>query len=385
MKIHEYQAKELFRAYGVAVPEGIPAFSVPAALEAARKLPGPIYVVKAQIHAGGRGLGGGVKVCKSLEEVEERARAILGMKLITHQTGAGGQLVRRLYIEGGVDIARELYLGLLLDRETGRNVIMASTEGGMSIEDVARDTPEKIFKVWIDPAIGLMPYQCRQVAYALGLEGKAVKSATKFISALYRLYLEKDCSLVEVNPLVVSVDGDVIALDAKMNFDDNALFRHADVAALRDFDEEDPREIEASNYDLNYIHLDGNVGCLVNGAGLAMSTMDILKHYGGEPANFLDVGGSATTERVTAAFKIILSDARVHAIFVNIFGGIMKCDIIAEGVAAAVKEVGLHLPLVVRLQGTNVDLGKKILAESGLKIILADTMSEAAEKVVKTI
>ena len=382
MKIHEYQAKELFRAYGVAVPEGIPAFSVPAALEAARKLPGPIYVVKAQIHAGGRGLGGGVKVCKSLEEVEERARAILGMKLITHQTGAGGQLVRRLYIEGGVDIARELYLGLLLDRETGRNVIMASTEGGMSIEDVARDTPEKIFKVWIDPAIGLMPYQCRQVAYALGLEGKAVKSATKFISALYRLYLEKDCSLVEVNPLVVSVDGDVIALDAKMNFDDNALFRHADVAALRDFDEEDPREIEASNYDLNYIHLDGNVGCLVNGAGLAMSTMDILKHYGGEPANFLDVGGSATTERVTAAFKIILSDARVHAIFVNIFGGIMKCDTIAEGVVGAAREVGLDRPLVVRLEGTNVALGKQILADSGLPIITADGMKDGAQKAV---
>ena len=382
MKIHEYQGKALFRQFGVKVPEGIAAFSVDEAVAAAEKLGGPIWVVKAQIHAGGRGLGGGVKVCKSLDDVRAKAEAILGMQLVTHQTGPGGQQVRRLYIEDGAAIARELYLSMLLDRDTGHIVIMASTEGGMNIEDVAHDTPEKIHKEWIDPRVGLQDFQTRKVAYALGLQGKSVRAAGRFMQSLYRVYLAKDCSMVEINPLVVTQDGDLIALDAKVNFDDNALFRQADITALRDFDEEDPKEIEASKHELSYIDLDGNVGCLVNGAGLAMATMDILKHYGAEPANFLDVGGSATTERVTAAFQIILGDERVEAIFVNIFGGIMKCDTIADGIVAAARIVGIDRPLIVRLEGTNVELGKRILAESGLPIIAADDMKDGAQKAV---
>ena len=382
MKIHEYQAKELFRAYGVPVPEGHPAFSVPEAMSAADKLPGPIWVVKAQIHAGGRGLGGGVKVCKSKAEVKEKAAQILGMMLKTHQTGPQGQKVRRLYIEAGADIKRELYLGMLLDRDVGQIVVMASTEGGMNIEDVAHNTPELIHKVWIDPRVGVQPFQGRELAFKLGMTGKTVQAFVKTLTSLYSLYMEKDCSLVEINPLVVQSDGSVIALDGKVNFDDNAMYRHADIMAYRDLDEEDAREIEASKYDLNYVHLDGNVGCLVNGAGLAMATMDILKHYGSEPANFLDVGGGATAEKVTAAFKIILSDERVHAIFVNIFGGIMKCDTIAEGVVTAAREVGLDRPLIVRLEGTNVELGKKILADSGLPIQTGNDMKDGAQKAV---
>jgi len=383
MKIHEYQAKDLFRKFGIAIPEGHVAFSVPEAMEAAKQLPGPIRVVKAQIHAGGRGLGGGVKVCKTLEEVEAKSRDILGMMLKTHQTGPEGQKVRRLYIEGGVDIARELYLGMLLDRDTGKIVVMASTEGGMNIEDVAHKTPELIFKEWIDPRLGLQAYQARKLAFRLGLAGKSVTAFTKMLLSLYRLYTEKDCSLLEVNPLVVTGQGDIVALDGKVNFDDNAMYRHEDIARYRDLDEEDAREIEASKYDLNYVHLDGNVGCLVNGAGLAMATMDILKHYGSEPANFLDVGGGATAEKVTAAFKIILSDPRVQAIFVNIFGGIMKCDTIATGVVTAAREVGLDRPLVVRLEGTNVELGRQILADSGLPILSALDMKDGAQKAVE--
>jgi succinyl-CoA synthetase beta subunit len=380
MKIHEYQAKQLFRQVGVPVPEGIPAFSVAEAIEASKQLPGPIRVVKAQIHAGGRGLGGGVKVCKTLDEVAEKANAIYGMMLKTAQTGPEGQLVRRLYIENGVDIRRELYLSMLLDRDCGRIVVMASTEGGMNIEDVAHDTPEKIFKVWVDPKVGLQGFQARKLGFQLGLSVKAVGHFAKLLSALYRLYVDKDCSLVEINPLVVTGSDEVIALDGKINFDDNGLFRHPDVQAMRDLDEEDPAEVEAGKFDLSYVHLDGNVGCLVNGAGLAMATMDILKTFGAEPANFLDVGGGATAEKVTAAFKIILSDSRVQAIFVNIFGGIMKCDTIAEGVITAAREVGLDRPLVVRLEGTNVELGKQKLAESGLPIITANDMKDGAQK-----
>ena len=382
MKIHEYQAKQLFAQFGVPVPEGYAAFSLPEAMAAASKLPGPVWVVKAQIHAGGRGLGGGVKVCKSKDEVHDRAQQILGMMLRTHQTGPGGQLVRRLYVEAGADIARELYLGMLLDRDVGKIVVMASTEGGMNIEDVAHQTPERIHKAWIDPRVGVQPFQGRALAFKLGMSGKTVGAFVKTLNSLYALYCAKDCSLVEINPLVVQGDGSLIALDGKVNFDDNALYRHPDVMALRDLDEEDSREIEASKFDLNYVHLDGNVGCLVNGAGLAMATMDILKHYGSEPANFLDVGGGATADKVTAAFKIILSDSRVQAIFVNIFGGIMKCDTIAEGVVTAAREVGLDRPLVVRLEGTNVELGKKILAESGLPILTGNDMKDGAQKAV---
>jgi succinyl-CoA synthetase beta subunit len=380
MKIHEYQAKELFRHYGVPVPEGYPAFTVEEAVAAADKLAGPIRVVKAQIHAGGRGLGGGVKVCKTKEEVKEKAEQILGMTLKTHQTGPDGQLVRRLYIEGGVDIRRELYLGMLLDRDTGRIVIMASTENGMNIEDVAHNTPELIYKAWIDPKVGLQGFQARKLGFKLGMSAKSVGHFAKLLNSLYRLYVEKDCSLVEINPLVVTGTDEVVALDGKVTFDDNGLFRHADILAYRDLDEEDPAEVEAGKYDLSYVHLDGTVGCLVNGAGLAMATMDILKHFGAEPANFLDVGGGATADKVTAAFKIILSDRRVQAIFVNIFGGIMKCDTIAEGVITAAKQVGLDRPLVVRLEGTNVELGRKMLAESGLPIIAALDMKDGAQK-----
>ncbi len=394
MNIHEYQAKSLLAKYGVAVPRGSVAFTPAEAEGAARELGGPIWVVKSQIHAGGRGAGrfsndpdgaGGVRICKSLEDVKDNARAMLGHVLVTKQSGAAGKEVKRLYIEEGCDIARELYLGMLIDRATSRVTIMASTEGGMEIEEVAAATPEKILKLAIDPVTGIMPHHGRKIAFGLGLEGKQVGSAVKLIAAMYRAFLELDASIVEVNPLVVTGAGEVIALDAKMNFDDNALFRHKDVAAMRDESEEDPAELEAAQNDLKYIKLDGSIGCMVNGAGLAMATMDIIKLTGSSPANFLDVGGGATTERVTAAFKLILSDANVKGILVNIFGGIMRCDIIAEGVVAAAREVSLHVPLVVRLEGTNVDLGKKILADSGLPIVSADDLGDAAKKIVKAV
>ena len=394
MNIHEYQAKGLLAKFGVAVPRGGVAFTPEEAENAARELGGPVWVVKSQIHAGGRGAGrfeddpegaGGVRVCKSLDEVKENARKMLGHVLVTKQTGAAGKEVKRLYIEDGCDIARELYLGMLIDRATSRITVMASTEGGMEIEEVAARTPEKILKVVIDPAVGLMPYHGRQIAFGLGLEGKSVGTAVKFLMAMYRAFTQLDASIVEINPLVVTGAGEVVALDAKMNFDDNALFRHKDVADMRDEDEEDPMELEAARHELNYIKLDGKIGCMVNGAGLAMATMDIIKLYGGEPANFLDVGGGATKERVTEAFKIILSDPNVKGILVNIFGGIMRCDVIAEGVVAAAREVSLHVPLVVRLEGTNVDLGKKILAESGLPIVSADDLADAAGKVVEAV
>jgi succinyl-CoA synthetase beta subunit len=394
MNIHEYQAKSLLERFGVAVPRGGVAFSVDEALKVAKDLGGPLWVVKTQIHAGGRGAGhfkddpdggGGVRLAKSEAEVEKHAKAMLGRVLVTKQTGAAGKEVKRLYIEEGCDIARELYLAMLLDRGTGRITIVASTEGGMEIEEVAAKTPEKIVRVGIDPTTGISGFHARKVAFGLGLEGKQVSSAVKFLMGMYRLYTELDASLVEVNPLVVTGGGEVIALDAKMNFDDNALFRHADLLEMRDESEEDPAELEASAHELNYIKLDGSIGCMVNGAGLAMATMDIIKLYGGEPANFLDVGGGATKERVATAFKIILSDDNVQGILVNIFGGIMRCDIIAEGVVAAAKEVKLAVPLVVRLEGTNVELGKKIMAESGLPIVSADDLGDAAEKVVAAV
>jgi len=394
MNIHEYQAKGLLAKFGVATPRGAVAFTPEEAEHAARDLGGPIWVVKSQIHAGGRGAGhfeddpegaGGVRLCRSLDEVKTNARKMLGHVLVTKQTGAGGKEVKRLYIEDGCDIARELYLGMLIDRVTSRITIMASSEGGMDIEEVAAATPEKILKVAIDPATGVMPYHGREIAFGLGLEGKQVGACVKFIAAMYRAFTELDASVVEINPLVVTGGGQVIALDAKMNFDDNALFRHKDVAELRDEDEEDAMELEAARHELNYIKLDGSIGCMVNGAGLAMATMDIIKLCGGAPANFLDVGGGATKERVTAAFKIILSDPNVQGILVNIFGGIMRCDVIAEGVVAAAREVSLHVPLVVRLEGTNVDLGKNILADSGLPIVSADDIGDAAKKVVKAV
>ncbi|MEM8915469.1 MAG: ADP-forming succinate--CoA ligase subunit beta, partial [Pseudomonadota bacterium] len=371
MNIHEYQAKALLRQYGVAVPDGGVAFTPAEAVNVAEGLGGPVFVVKSQIHAGGRGAGrfandpdgkGGVRVVKSIDEVRENADAMLGKVLVTKQTGASGKEVKRIYIEEGCDIARELYLGMLIDRRTSRVTIMASTEGGMEIEEVAAETPEKIVTLVIDPATGMSGFHARRIAFGLGLEGKQVGSAVKFLMAMYKAFHELDASIVEVNPLVVTGDGQVLALDAKMNFDDNALYRHPDVADLRDESEEDPREVEAAKDELNYIALDGNIGCMVNGAGLAMATMDIIKLYGGSPANFLDVGGGATRERVTAAFKLILSDKNVEGILVNIFGGIMRCDVIAEGVVAAAREVSLQVPLVVRLEGTNVDLGKRILA-----------------------
>ena len=385
MNIHEYQAKELFRKYGVNVPRGQVAFTADEAVKAAEGLGGPVWVVKAQIHAGGRGKGGGVKVVKSVDEVREKAAAMLGMTLVTHQTGPAGKEVKRLYVEDGCDIARELYLGMLVDRATSRITVMASTEGGVEIEEVAAKTPEKIIRVAIDPVTGLMPYHAREVAFGLGLEGKQVGAAVKFLTAMYECFTQLDASIVEINPLVVTGGGELIALDAKMNFDDNALYRHPDVAEMRDPDEEDPAELEAGKYDLNYVKLDGEIGCMVNGAGLAMATMDIIKLYGSEPANFLDVGGGATKEKVTAAFKIILSDKAVKGILVNIFGGIMRCDIIAEGVIAAAKEVDLKLPLVVRLEGTNVELGRKLLDESGLDLQTAASLDEAAEKIVAAI
>ncbi|MDA7025878.1 ADP-forming succinate--CoA ligase subunit beta [Bacillus sp. CLL-7-23] len=385
MNIHECQGKEVLKQYGVTVPEGKVAFTADEAVKAAEALSGPIYVVKAQIHAGGRGKVGGVKIAKSKDEVRTYAEELLGKTLITHQTGADGQTIKRLLIEEGCDIKKEYYVGLVLDRAASRIVLMASEEGGTEIEEVAAKTPEKIVKVVIDPAVGLQSYQARKVAFAIHIPNKLIGQAVQFMMGLYRAFVEKDCSIAEINPLVVTGDGEVMALDAKLNFDSNALYRQKDILAYRDLDEEDPKEIEASKYDLSYISLDGNIGCMVNGAGLAMSTMDIIKHYGGEPANFLDVGGGATAEKVTEAFKIILSDQNVKGIFVNIFGGIMKCDVIAQGVVEATKQVGLTLPLVVRLEGTNVDLGKKILHESGLNITSAESMADGAQKIVSLV
>ena len=394
MNIHEYQGKELLARYGVNIPRGRVAFTVQEAVTAAEEIKSKIYVVKSQIHAGGRGAGhfkenpnnkGGVRVVKSVAEVKESAEDMLSHVLVTKQTGETGKEVKRLYIEEGCDIARELYLGMLLDRETARLTMMASTEGGMEIEEVAAATPEKILKIAIEPAVGFKNFQARQLAFGLGLEGDQIKSATKLMSALYNAFVQLDCSLVEINPLVVTSAGDVVALDAKVNFDDNALYRHPEVAEMRDTDEEDEKEIEASKFDLSYISLDGSIGCMVNGAGLAMATMDIIKLCGGEPANFLDVGGGATAEKVTAAFKIILSDPKVKGILVNIFGGIMRCDIIAEGVITAARENDINVPLVVRLEGTNVEEGKKILSDSGLSILSANDLGDAAEKIVKAV
>ncbi|MCS7461910.1 ADP-forming succinate--CoA ligase subunit beta [Paenibacillus doosanensis] len=382
MNIHEYQGKEVLKQYGVAVPEGKVAFTVDEAVEAAKQLGTSVVVVKAQIHAGGRGKAGGVKVAKNLDEVRTYAEQILGKVLVTHQTGPEGKEVKRLLIEQGCDIKKEYYVGVVVDRGTGRVVMMASEEGGTEIEEVAAHTPEKIFKEVIDPAIGLQAFQARKLAYAINIPTELVNKAVKFMLALYAAFVDKDCSIAEINPLVVTGGGDVMALDAKLNFDSNALYRHKDIQALRDLEEEDEKEIQASKFDLSYIALDGNIGCMVNGAGLAMATMDIIKYYGGDPANFLDVGGGATKEKVTEAFKIILSDEKVKGIFVNIFGGIMKCDVIAEGVVAAAKELGLTRPLVVRLEGTNVELGKKILNESGLNIVAADSMADGAQKIV---
>ncbi len=385
MNIHEYQAKQLLAKYGVAVPRGGVAYTAPEAENVAKGLGGPSWVVKAQIHAGGRGKGGGVKVVESLEDVRETANRILGMNLVTHQTGPEGKEVKRVYIEEGCDIARELYLGILLDRANARITFMASTEGGMEIEEVAARTPEKIVKVAIDPATGMLPYHARKIAFGLNLESRQAGAAVKFMMAIYDAFTDLDASLIEINPLVITGAGDVVALDAKMNFDDNALFRHKDVADLRDEDEEDAAELEAARHDLNYIRLDGNIGCMVNGAGLAMATMDIIKLHGGDPANFLDVGGGASKERVATAFKLILSDPKVEAILIYIFGGIMRCDIIAEGVVAAAREVSFDVPLVVRLEGTNVEMGKKILGDSGLPIVSASDLGDAARKIVKAV
>jgi succinyl-CoA synthetase beta subunit len=382
MKIHEYQAKEILRKYGVATPRGFPCFSVEEAVKAARDLGGKAWVVKAQIHAGGRGKGGGVKVAKSIDEVREHAGRILGMMLKTHQTGPNGQKVKRLLVEEGADIKKELYVGMVVDRATQRVALMASSEGGMDIEEVAAKTPGKIHKLAIDPGTGLEDDDADELARRIGVPAASIPQARAILQSLYQAFDQTDASLAEINPLILTGDGRVVALDAKINFDDNALFRHPEIAAMRDLDEEDPAEIEASKYDLNYIQLEGDIGCLVNGAGLAMATMDIIKLYGGAPANFLDVGGSATTEKVTEAFKIMLKNPELKAIFVNVFGGIMKCDVIAQGVVAAAKQVSLKVPLVVRLEGTNVDLGRKILAESGLPIISGNNMADGAQKVV---
>ncbi|UPY36575.1 ADP-forming succinate--CoA ligase subunit beta [Sediminicoccus sp. KRV36] len=394
MNIHEYQAKELLRRYGIAVLDGHVAWNADEAEAAAKKLPGPIYVVKSQIHAGGRGAGrftndpngkGGVRLAKSAEEAKAAAAAMIGSVLVTKQTGPEGKLVSRVYVEAGCDIARELYLSLLVDRDSSRVVIMASTEGGIEIEEVAEHHPEKILKVAIDPASGISGFHGRKLAFGLGLEGKQVSSFVKFVEAMYKAFLELDCAIVEINPLVVTKAGDVVALDAKVSFDDSALFRHKDLEALRDDSEMDPKELDATNHDLNYVALDGEIGCMVNGAGLAMATMDIIKLYGSSPANFLDVGGTADSARVTEAFRIITSDVNVKAILVNIFGGIAKCDMIATGIVEASKNLDLKVPLVVRLEGTNVELGKKILAESGLAIIAADNLADAAQKAVAAV
>jgi succinyl-CoA synthetase beta subunit len=394
MNIHEYQAKILLAKFAVPLLKGGVAYTKDEAVDVARKLGSPVTVVKAQIHAGGRGAGrfkddpkgkGGVRVVKSIDEVASSAAAMLGHDLVTKQTGPAGKTVKRLYIEEGCDIKRELYLSLLVDRAVGRISVVASTEGGMDIETVAHNTPDKIIKQAIDPAAGYQGYQGRKIAFALGLAGKQIGSFVAVLGGLYKAFTELDCSLIEINPLVVSGAGDIVALDAKMNFDDNALYKHKELEALRDLDEEDPAETEAAKYALNYVKLDGEIGCMVNGAGLAMATMDIIKLYGSSPANFLDVGGGATKERVTAAFKIILKDPNVEGILVNIFGGIMRCDVIAEGVIAAVKEMGLQVPLVVRLEGTNVELGKKIIRESGLNVISADNLDDAAQKIVAAV
>ena len=394
MNIHEYQAKELLKGYGVTVLDGHIAWTPDEAASAAGKLPGPVYVVKSQIHAGGRGAGrfaddpngkGGVRLARSVDEVKAAAEAMIGHTLVTKQTGPHGRMVRRVYVEAGCDIARELYLSLLVDRVSGRVTLVASAEGGMEIEQVAATTPEKILRVSIDPASGLSGFHARRLAFGLGLTGKQIAAFTKFVPALYAAFTGLDCSIIEINPLVVTKAGDVVALDAKISFDDNALFRHAELLKLRDEAEEDPKELEAAKYELNYVALDGTIGCMVNGAGLAMATMDIIKLYGASPANFLDVGGGATKERVTAAFKIILSDPNVEGILVNIFGGIMRCDVIAEGVVSAAREVQLSVPLVVRLGGTNVALGKEILAKSNLPIIAADNLADAAEKIVTAV
>ncbi|GAA4700657.1 ADP-forming succinate--CoA ligase subunit beta [Brevibacillus fulvus] len=385
MNIHEYQGKAILKQYGVKVPEGRVAFTVDEAVEAAKELGTSVVVVKAQIHAGGRGKAGGVKVAKNLDEVRTYAEQILGKVLVTHQTGPEGKEVKRLLIEQGCDIKKEYYIGLVVDRSTGRVVMMGSEEGGTEIEEVAARTPEKIFKEEIDPVTGLNAFQARRLAFNIKIPNELINKAAQFMLSLYQAFVDKDCSIAEINPLVVTGDGEVMALDAKLNFDSNALFRHPDVVALRDLDEEDEKEIEASKYDLSYVALDGNIGCMVNGAGLAMATMDIIKFYGGEPANFLDVGGGATEEKVTEAFKIILKDPNVKGIFVNIFGGIMKCDVIANGVVAAAKQVKLDRPLVVRLEGTNVEMGKKILNESGLNIVAADSMADGAEKIVSLV
>ena len=391
MNIHEYQAKGILEQYGVAVPKGIPAMSVDEAVKAAESMDSSLFVVKAQIHAGGRGAGhfknnpegkGGVRLCKTVDEVRDAAEAMMGQVLVTKQTGPEGKEVQRLYVTDGVDIAKEYYCSVLLDRATSRVTFMVSTEGGMDIEEVAEENPDAITKVSIDPASGMSGFHARRLAFALGLTGDTMKSAVKFFSALYKCFIETDASIVEINPLIVTDANEVMALDAKMNFDPNALFRQKDIAAMRDESEEDAQEKEAADWELNYVRLDGNIGCMVNGAGLAMSTMDIIKLYGGEPANFLDVGGGATAERVTSAFKIILSDPNVKGVLVNIFGGIMKCDVIAEGVIAAAKEVQLNVPLVVRLEGTNVEKGKELLNNSGLPIIAADNLADAAQKVV---
>jgi succinyl-CoA synthetase beta subunit len=385
MNIHEYQAKAVLREFGVPVPRGVAAFTVDEAAKAASELGGPVWVVKAQIHAGGRGKAGGVKVVKSIEDVQTQAKRLLGSVLVTHQTGPHGKQINRLYIEDGSMIDREFYLSALVDRESARIAFVVSTEGGMDIEEVAKSHPERIMTFAVDPATGVMPHHGRRVAQALGLSGELAKKAESLVAKLYAAFVAKDMSMLEINPLVVTKSNDLVCLDAKIGFDDNALYRHPDIVALRDLTEEDGKEIEASKYDLNYVALDGTIGCMVNGAGLAMATMDIIKLYGEAPANFLDVGGGATAEKVAAAFKIITSDPKVKGILVNIFGGIMKCDIIAAGVVAAVKEVGLQVPLVVRLEGTNVELGKTILSQSGLNVIAADDLDDAAQKIVKAV
>jgi succinyl-CoA synthetase beta subunit len=385
MNIHEYQAKAILRKFGVPVPDGHVCYNGASAREWAKRLGEGPWVVKAQIHAGGRGKGGGVKLARSSDQVRLIARDMLGMTLRTHQTGPEGKVVTRVLVENGCNIERELYVSLLVDRATSRVTVMASTEGGMDIEEVAAKTPEKIFTEAIDPLVGLTPFQCRKIAFSLGLTGKLTGKAVKVLDGLYTTFIACDCSMLEINPLVVTAEGELLALDAKFDFDDNAIFRHHKIGDMRDFDEEDPNEVEASQHDLSYISLTGNIGCLVNGAGLAMATMDIIKHYSGDPANFLDVGGGATIERVTEAFKIILSDKNVKGILVNIFGGIMKCDVIANGVIEAAKQVSLQVPLVVRLEGTNVEIGKRLLAESGLNIVAADGMADAAQKIVKAV
>lgn len=385
MNIHEYQGKEVLRKYGVTVPNGKVAFSVEEAVCAAKKLGSQVCVVKAQIHAGGRGKAGGVKVAKNINEVESYAKEILGKTLITHQTGPEGKVVKRLLIEEGCDIKKEYYIGLVLDRVTSRVVLMASEEGGTEIEEVAAKTPEKIFKEIIDPAIGLASFQARRIAFNINIPKELINQAVNFMMGLYNAFIEKDCSIAEINPLVITGDGKVMALDAKLNFDDSALSRHPDILEYRDLDEEDEKENRASKYDLNYVTLDGSIGCMVNGAGLAMATLDIIHYYGGEPANFLDVGGSTTVDKVSEAFKIILSDEKVQGIFVNIFGGIVKCDFIAQGVVEAAKQVGLAVPLVVRLEGTNVEIGKEILRNSGIEIVVADSMADGAEKIVSLV